>query len=168
VAVVGEQVMVKRSALTLAWLWVAAAVMLLLTGDSRRQNAQAQDVAASINEIWNRYSSFYNSGDIDNWISLWTDDGIQMPPGSPPALGKEEIRKRNKAVLLRFTFDLRITNDEIGAADEWAFARGTYNATLTAKEGGKRTRVDGKYLTIFKRQSDGSWKIHRDIFNSND
>ena len=110
--------MVKRSALALlASLCVAAAVMLLLAGYSPRQNAEAKDVAASIKEIWNRYSSAYNSGDIDNWISLWTDDGIQMPPGSPPVLGKEEIRKRNKAVLLRFTFDLSITNDEIGAAD---------------------------------------------------
>jgi uncharacterized protein (TIGR02246 family) len=161
--------MVKRSALALlASLCVAAAVMLLLAGDSRRQKAEAKDVTASINEIWNRYSSAYNSADIDSWISLWTDNGIQMPPGSPPVRGKEEIRKRNKAVLLRFTFDLSIRNDEIGAGDDWAFARGTYKATLTSKEGGKRTQVDGKYLTIFQRQSDGSWKIHRDIFNSND
>ena len=27
--------------------------------------------------------------------------------------------------------------------------------------------VDGKYLTIFKRQPDGSWKAYRDCFNSN-
>ena len=27
--------------------------------------------------------------------------------------------------------------------------------------------VDGKYLTILKKQPDGSWKIHRGAFNSN-
>jgi ketosteroid isomerase-like protein len=33
--------------------------------------------------------------------------------------------------------------------------------------GGKEARVDGKFLTIFKKQSDGSCKIYRDCFNSN-
>jgi uncharacterized protein (TIGR02246 family) len=160
--------MIKRSQLVLlATLGLSVPVMLLLDGDSLRKKAEAKDVAASVNEIWNRYSTTYNSGDIDGWIFLWADDGIQMPPGSPPVLGKEEIRKRNKAVLDRFTFDLSITNDETSVADGWAFARGTYKATLTPRNGGERTHVDGKYLTIFQRQSDGSWKIYRDIFNSN-
>lgn len=160
--------MIKRSQLVLLTsLGLAAPMMLLLDGDSLRQRAEAKDVSASVNEIWTRYSSAYNSGDIDSWIALWADNGVQMPPGFPPVLGKEEIRKRNQAVLDRFTFDLRITNEEIGVADDWAFARGTYKATLTPKHGGERTHVDGKYLTIFKRQSDGSWKIYRDIFNSN-
>jgi ketosteroid isomerase-like protein len=35
------------------------------------------------------------------------------------------------------------------------------------KDGGEPIPYDGKFLTIFKRQSDGSWKIHRDIYNSN-
>jgi uncharacterized protein (TIGR02246 family) len=160
--------MIKKSQLVLlASLGLAAPVMLLLDGDSLRQRAEAKDVSASVNEIWNRYSSAYNSGDIDSWIALWADNGIQMPPGSPPVLGKEKIRERNKAVLDRFIFDLSITNGETGVANDWAFARGTYKATLTPRVGGERTHVDGKYLTIFQRQNDGSWKIYRDIFNSN-
>jgi ketosteroid isomerase-like protein len=25
----------------------------------------------------------------------------------------------------------------------------------------------GKYMVVWKRQADGSWKIHRDMFNTN-
>jgi len=37
--------------------------------------------------------------------------------------------------------------------------------TVTPK-GGKLTHDKGKYLTVWKKQADGSWKIYRDINNS--
>ena len=133
-------------------------------------SCQKKDVEAditAINEIWTQYSSSLNSGDIDLWISLWTDNGVQMPPDSPPVIGKEQIRGRNKGVLDQFTFNMGITNEEVEVAGDWAFARGTYTAILTPKAGGETIDIDGKYLTILKRQVDGSWKIFRDCFNSN-
>jgi uncharacterized protein (TIGR02246 family) len=155
----------RKSALRISFC-IVAGVTLLLAGCSTRKEADAEAVAA-VNEIWNQYSSSFNSGDIDRWLSLWTDDGIQMPPDSPPIVGKEQIRTRNKAVLDRFTFDLNITNEEVRVAGEWAFSRGIFKATLRPKGGGKITLVDGKYMTILQRQADGSWKVYRDIFNSN-
>jgi ketosteroid isomerase-like protein len=40
---------------------------------------------------------------------------------------------------------------------------------LTPKEGGDRIEAmpDGKALTLYERQSDGTWKIVCDCFNSN-
>ncbi|HEU4682596.1 MAG TPA: nuclear transport factor 2 family protein, partial [Gemmatimonadales bacterium] len=108
-----------------------------------------------------------NAGDIDRWVALWTEDGIQMPPDEPAVVGKERIRARNQHVLDQFTFDIGITNEESRTAGDWGFARGTYKATLTPKKGRKSIPINGKYMTILARQGDGSWKIHRDIFNSN-
>jgi uncharacterized protein (TIGR02246 family) len=126
-----------------------------------------ETVAAAVNEIWKQYASSLNSGDVDRWISLWTEDGVQMPPDSPPVVGKEQIRTKMKAALDRFAFDISVTSAEVRAAGDWAFSRGIYKATLTPREGGKAILVDGKYMTILQRQADRSWKIHRDIFNSN-
>jgi len=36
-----------------------------------------------------------------------------------------------------------------------------------AKQGGEPVLIDGKYMSIPARQPDGSWKLHRDAFNSN-
>jgi uncharacterized protein (TIGR02246 family) len=148
-------------------LCILAGLMLLPAGCFAQEKADAKAVAAAVDEIWKQYASSFSSGDIERWLSLWTDDGVQMPPDSPPVVGKEQIRARNKAVLDRFTFDMSISNEEVTAAGDWAFSRGVYKATLTPKGGGKTILVDGKYMTILRRQPDGSWKIHRDIFNSN-
>lgn len=135
--------------------------------DTRGQQPDHAAVTTAVEGIWEEYAASLNAGDLDRWLSLWTEDGIQMPPDEPPVVGKEQIRVRNQAFLDQFTFDMSITNAEVGAAGDWAYARGIYKATLTPKEGGAPISIDGKYMTILKRQSDGSWRIHRDIFNSN-
>jgi len=63
--------------------------------------------------------------------------------------------------------DFVINTAEVRRAGDLAFARGTYTLTLTPKAGGSDISVDGKLMTVFEKQQVGSWKIHRDIFNSN-
>jgi uncharacterized protein (TIGR02246 family) len=149
------------------WRCAVTVATLLLAGCARPQGSESAAATAAINEIWTRYSSSLNAGDIDSWLSLWTDDGVQLPPGEPPVVGKDQIRARNKGVVDKFTFNMSITNEEAGVAGDWAFARGRYTATLTPKKPGQAVPIDGKYMTILRRQPDGTWKIYRDIFNSN-
>ncbi|MDH5450096.1 MAG: SgcJ/EcaC family oxidoreductase [Candidatus Bathyarchaeota archaeon] len=124
------------------------------------------DITA-IKEIWNQYTSACGTGDLDRWISLWTDNGIQMPPDTPARIGKEEIREKMKPLFDQFIIKIPITSKEIRVAGDLAFSRGTYTLSTTPKAGGEATRVTGKYLTILERQADGSWKIARDCFNYN-
>src|SRR2546422_4810248 len=138
------------------WRCALTGVTVLLAGCSPRRGADSQAVTAAVNAISTRYSSTLNAGDLDSWLSLWTDDGIQLPPGEPPVVGKDQIRARNKGVLDKFTVNLSVTNAEVGVAGDWAFDRGTYTATLTPKGGGRALPIDGKYLTILKRQPDFS------------
>jgi uncharacterized protein (TIGR02246 family) len=143
-------------------------VALIGLGGCASQKGQDQaDATAAVNQVWKEYSASLNAGDMDRWVALWTEDGVQMPPDEPAVVGKESIRARNRRVADQFAFDIGITNVEVRTAGDWAFARGTYRASLTPKQGGKPIPIDGKYMTILARQADGSWKIHRDIFNSN-
>jgi len=124
------------------------------------------DIAA-INELWNQYASAVTAGDLDLWISLWTDNGIQMAPDAAAVIGKEQIRAKYESIFPQFIFKMAITNKETRVAGDWAYARGTYTLSMTPKAGGETINIDGKFLTILKRQVDGSWKIFRDCFNSN-
>lgn len=90
-----------------------------------------------------------------------------MPPGEAAVVGKDNILARNSAVFEPFDVSMSITNEEVVAEGNWAYARGVYEATLTPKAGGEDIKVDGKYVTILQKQPDGTWKIYRDIFNSN-
>jgi uncharacterized protein (TIGR02246 family) len=146
---------------------VSLAVVALLPTSGCHRQSERDDAAAAVEGIWKEYAASLNAGDINRWMALWTDDGVQLPPDEPPVVGKNKIRARNEAVLQKFNFDIGITNQEAHTAGDWGFSRGVYRATLTPKQGGAPISIDGKYLTILARQGDGSWKIHRDIFNSN-
>jgi len=141
--------------------------MTLLAGCSSQDEANLEADTAAIIDFENQYRSSQNAGDIDRFMSLWTEDGILMPPNGPPVIGKDQIRVGTAGYLDQFTYDLDGTTAEVEVAGGWAFTRGTYTLTLTPKEEGQPVFIDGKYINILERQSDGSWKMHRSIFNSN-
>jgi uncharacterized protein (TIGR02246 family) len=124
------------------------------------------DVAA-IEERLKQYSDTVNAGDFEGWMSIWADSGIQMPPGTPARIGKEKIRTEMKPAFDYFTLKMTMKNEEIRVSGNLAFARGTYVQSLTPKTGGKTQNLEGKYLSIYEKQPDGSWKGIRDCFNSN-
>jgi len=133
---------------------------------SSLEKGNKADIAA-IKEKLKQFAVTVNAGDFEGWISLWTDDGIQMFPGAPARIGKEQIRAGMKPAFDQFILKMVITNKELRVSGDLGFARGTYTESLIPKAGGKTEKYDGKYLTILERQADGFWKVARDCFNSN-
>jgi len=142
-------------------------VILLLAGPATvGKTADVEADIAAINEIWNKYSTALNTGNPDLWLSLWDENGIQGPPGTP-ARGKQVFEEGIRKMIEGFTFNMTIYTEEITVAGDWAYSWGTYKDSRTPKAGGETVYIDGKFLTILKRQPDGSWKQFRDCFNSN-
>ena len=127
----------------------------------------ASDARMAAEAIFTKYAAFLGAGDADGWATLWVEDGVQMPPDEPPVVGRSQITEKLRSLLAQFRFDMHIQTEEVRSAGDWAFARGNYQATLRPKTGGPEIPINGKFMTILARQSDGSWRIYRDIFNSN-
>jgi uncharacterized protein (TIGR02246 family) len=125
------------------------------------------EVSAAVDAIWREYEASLAAGDVDRWMDLWADGGVKLSPGLPPIIGKDAIREYLTPRVEAFAYEMTITNEEIEVGGGWAIARGGYIATLTPKAGGDVIPVDGKYMTLLQQQDDGSWKIYRDITNSN-
>lgn len=53
-------------------------------------------------------------------------------------------------------------------AGDWAFRRGTFDWTLKARDTGRRIEPRSKFIQIWHRQGDGSWRVARGIWNSSD
>lgn len=128
--------------------------------------------AAEIREVMDAYVATVDAGDLDAWLALWEPGGIQMPPGTSMRTGITAIRAGMRPGFTQYDDDIRIDVLEATIASEFAYARGTYTLRMTPKVGrrgefGDLTTVDGKFLTVLHRQPDGSWRIYRDIFNSN-
>jgi uncharacterized protein (TIGR02246 family) len=107
-----------------------------------------------------------NSGDADTCPNLFTDDGVFMPPNEPMIIGKDAIRAWLQTAMDSFTFDNTWSSEEIVVFGDWAFDRGSSTSIITPKEGGESIKDAGKYIWILERQSDGSWKYARVIWNS--
>ncbi|MCB0056504.1 MAG: nuclear transport factor 2 family protein, partial [Caldilineaceae bacterium] len=123
-------------------------------------------VAEAIDAVWREYEASQIAGDADRWIALWAEDGVQLPPGSPPVVGKAAIDARDRSDLeVNDYSQFVITNREVEVNGDLAFARGDFMVTVAPKSGGDPMDFEGKYMTIFRQQPDGSWKIYRDIFN---
>jgi uncharacterized protein (TIGR02246 family) len=146
---------------------LVAGVVMLGSRCARPALPPAPDARTAADAIFAKYAALLGAGDADGWATLWMEDGVQMPPDAPPVVGRSQIREKLRSLLAQFRFDMHIQTQEVRTAGDWAFARGMYQATLVPKAGGPGIPIDGKFMTILARQSDGSWRIYRDIFNSN-
>jgi len=126
------------------------------------------DIAA-IEECGNLYALALETGDLELWLSLHTDDIVKMGPDAPSVLGLEQLRAHMEPAFDNFTFEMTINTEEAQVSGDLGFARGTYTLSMTPKAGGETISAmpDGKFLTIWKRQPDGSWKASHDCYNSN-
>ena len=123
-----------------------------------------EDVAA-IHELFQRYDDAINAGDAESWMTLLTDDVLWMVPNQATLVSKEAVRTRVQPFFDQLDMEHTNTLEEIEGAGEWAFVRGTYTFRVTPKAGGETSEEIGKIIYILGRQSDGSWKVARAIWN---
>ncbi len=108
-----------------------------------------------------------STGDAAAAAATYTDDAVMMPAHRPAVEGRQAIQDSYQAVFQGNTAKIALTALETQVAGDWAYDRGTHAITITPKAGGSAMEDSGKYLVILKRQADGSWKVYRDIDNSN-
>jgi ketosteroid isomerase-like protein len=78
--------------------------------------------------------------------------------------GKDAIRKFLEGFPKMTEF--KQTVEEIQGDQEYAYPRGTYQTTFTPPGSKRPVKDKGKVLAVWRKQSDGSWKVSRVIWNS--
>lgn len=114
-----------------------------------------------------KYNDALNASSTDAVTSLYAEDGVFMPPYSPSAVASEALRKAYDAVFKAITLNVKFTIAEIvELAPEWAFARTNSAGTTLDHATGAKSAEANQELFIFKKDSDGYWKIARYSFSS--
>jgi uncharacterized protein (TIGR02246 family) len=121
----------------------------------------------AIDVVRDAHVAALNAGDAQAWVAQFTDDAVQMPPNAPPNVGAANIASWSQAFLDHFRVRFALAVDEVRVSGEWGFERGTYTIGLTAKAGGPAMQEIGKYLTVYQRNPGNTWRMARDIWNSN-
>lgn len=141
----------------------AAAALVVPITASAVFAGDATDVAA-IQDFWKTYETLVVAGDGETWMGLYDPEGIQMPPGAPMR-SYAELAEAVKAWTPDDNDAMSILPRETVILGDMAWSMGTYTIDRTTDAG--PVHLDGKFLTLLRRQDDGSWGIYRDIFNSN-
>jgi uncharacterized protein (TIGR02246 family) len=141
-------------------------VLLVLATSGCAQPVDVEAEATAIRILGAQVVAAVNANDAAALTAFVTDDVVWMPPNEPAVIGKEAFQAGFSASFDEFTFEVALhPKDELVVAGDWAFARGRYTLVLTPKAGGEPTQQGGKFIDIYQRQPDGSWKYARHIWN---
>ena len=93
---------------------------------------------------------------------LYTENAVLMAPNSDAISSREGIAAALQSFMDMGIASIKLETVEVEEHGNTAIEEGRY--TLGTADG--ETADVGKYIVIWKNQ-DGTWKLHKDIFNSN-
>lgn len=107
------------------------------------------------------------SDDFDRYFDLFTDDAVWMLPSRFEDVHVDEARSFY-GFTKKFRFDQQTSVDEVKIDGNLAYVRVTFDGYLRPRFDDKAAplRSLSRHIWILARQTDGSWKIARDIWNN--
>ena len=98
---------------------------------------------------------------------LVTADVVLLPPHQQPVAGRQGVIDWFGSVVQQArTVGVGILEREVIVAGEFAIERGAFTWNVAPTAGGSNFEDHGNWLAIWQRQSDGAWKVKRNIWNS--
>ncbi|HEX8817479.1 MAG TPA: SgcJ/EcaC family oxidoreductase [Terriglobales bacterium] len=130
-------------------------------------DTRAADVQA-VNAVEVAWVKDVATKDPDKWASYFTEDGVGLYPGGPTLNGKAAIKAAMASVMSDPNFSLVFQSSRAVASKggDMVYSEGTYTMTMTDPKTKQPMTDKGKYLTVYMKQPDGSWKAVADTFNS--
>jgi ketosteroid isomerase-like protein len=91
-----------------------------------------------------------------------------MLPNSPVMTGKEAIGRTMKDVLTdpNWSLALQPVQVEVSSGGDFGYARGAYLLTATDPASKKVATENGRFVVVFRKEADGSWKTVQEISNA--
>ena len=102
---------------------------------------------------------------MDAYVKLYyADDARVLPTNHAIVTGREAISAlfRSEGSIQ----ELRLTILALEGRNDLAYVHGAYQMSLTVPGAAEPVGDKGKYVEIWKRQRDGSWKVMLDVYNS--
>jgi uncharacterized protein (TIGR02246 family) len=145
---------------------LAAILGIAMAGCSPSPAPDTAAVRSAIEAANAKFIDAFKRGDKAALVAAYTEDAMVLMPNAPAWRGRAGVEKGMTEFLSQMTFkDGGTKTEDVMVAGDLAVETGSYAWTMQAKSGGEISDK-GKYVTVWKRQADGSWKIARDINNS--
>jgi uncharacterized protein (TIGR02246 family) len=120
---------------------------------------RAADAAAvrAADAAWVKAATAKNAS---KFVSFYAADATLLPPGAPMTTGKEAIEEAWQNMMKQPGFALTFAPSKVvvSKAGDLAYDLGNYSLTMNDPHGKPQTSK-GKYVAVWARQADGTWKV---------
>ena len=150
------------------WLVTSVALFPLLTSCTNpAPDTHDADVSAlkDTEAAWVKDAA---TKDVDKWVAHYTDDASVLLPNAPILTGKEAIRGALKPMMSdpNFALSFGATKVDVAKNGDLGYTQGPYSMTISNPQTKAPVTEKGKYLTVYKKQADGTWRSVEDTFMS--
>ena len=127
---------------------------------------------AGIEELHRKDVAATLASDPKLLAELWTDDAVRLQPGGQAEVGLTVIRENDRKELAEHpaakVLSYRPEIKDVQILGDWAFEWNNFKASFRETPDGKTVSLHGKALRVLKKQSDGSWRFARVMWNLNE
>jgi uncharacterized protein (TIGR02246 family) len=120
----------------------------------------------AIAKVREAYRSAVLAGDAAAVAAVFGEEGVEMPPASPPVRGRAAIERYYRELFasgVRFQSFVLAPSEERIVGDV-AFVAGTSRQTVVPPGAPSGSDCPGKFLVVLKRDH-GSWRVAYAIYN---
>jgi ketosteroid isomerase-like protein len=148
-------------------LILAGCLALLLLAFIGAVSAADTKIEQALRDLDAKWSAAAGAKDLDKTVSFYSNDAIVMPPNASAATTQETIRKIWQDLLASpgLVISWKATKVEVAKSGDLACLSGTYELIMNDLSG-KPVNDRGKYVEVWQKQADGTWKVVADIWNS--
>ena len=149
---------------------LVAPVLFVTAGCGATQSDDAggaEAAVATLRAMDSALSAAVAARDPERTAGFYADNAVLMPVAEPIVEGRDAIREEWRHVfgIPGFTNTSRLVALEPSQAGDLAYLRGVYESPMLGPDG-QQVIERGKWLSVWKRQADGAWRIVADIFNT--
>jgi uncharacterized protein (TIGR02246 family) len=148
---------------------IVRAILLFVACASAVPALAQTDDKASVTAFYQEWFGAVSQGP-ERYASFYAPDGMIMPPGLPPAQGREAIAKwmRESQASARYsTIPSGISVDEMRFLNpDWVVYRSTLRGKRVPKDGSPAAEFETKYVDLLRRL-DGKWQVMYRMWSDN-
>jgi len=122
------------------------------------------DIAA-LNDARAAFMKAYEAGDATAIGNLYMPDAISESNNQPSLVGRDAIVASLKGMFEQVGVKTTLTPAETRTLGNVGLDRGTYTVTVTPKAGAPPSTSEGRYMVIYVKDADGTWRVSRDMDN---
>lgn len=147
-------------------LFAVVSTIAVSTALASSETASQKKICKAIMAADEKWSAACMSHQLDKTLSFYAEDAVFLAPNAPMLMTMKDIRAAWVGLVASTsTVSWKATKVVAAKSGELAYSYGSYDLSMKDASG-KMIKDHGKFVEIWKKQADGSWKCAVDMFNS--